>query len=475
MPPITVRFAPSPTGMLHIGSLRTALFNWLWAKKNNGVFILRIEDTDRQRYVEGAVENIQHALQWYGLLPDRGPFFQSDRTELYRSFADQLVAHGHAYYSFETPEELNRLREVQRLQGTPIKYDALSVSKLSDAEIQKKIAAGEPHVIRLRVPDKGVTTFQDQVYGSVSVENARIDDQVLLKSDGFPTYHLANVVDDHDMDVTHVIRGEEWLPSTPKHILLYQAFGWIPPVFCHLPLILGTDKSKLSKRHGAVPALEYQKLGYVPWAVLNFIALLGWNPKTEKEFFSPSELMGAFDLDKLNKSSGVFNQDKLDWLNAIMIRTMDIHELLEYARPFIGQYAAHANIEMVLAIVRTRATRLTDLVDDMPIFYEPVHYADANMLIAKGESAATARHSLEQAANMLRMIPADSWNAPGIMNFFKKTISELGLSNKTVLWPLRVALTGRTQSPGFDEVLSVLGFDESLKRIQNAMSVLKKI
>ncbi|MBI5038003.1 MAG: glutamate--tRNA ligase [Candidatus Kerfeldbacteria bacterium] len=471
---VVVRFAPSPTGFLHIGSLRTALFNWLWARKNNGKFILRIEDTDQTRLVPGAVENIQEALAWYGLDVDAGPFFQSQRLDLYRAAAERLIASGHAYYSFETADELTKLREVQRLQGIPIKYRSLSVASLTDAVIQEKIKAGEPYVVRLRVPEEGTTTFDDQVYGTVTVENARIDDQVLLKSDGFPTYHLANVVDDHDMEVTHVIRGEEWLPSTPKHMVLYAAFGWQPPTFCHLPLILGSDKAKLSKRHGAVPALEYRALGYTPKAILNFIALLGWNPKTEQEFFTIQELIEAFELEKLNKSSAVFDVKKLDWLNAHSIRTISPSELLEYARPFIGSYAEHKNILPALDAVRGRVTRLTDLVDDLKIFFEPIDWTNPSLIIAKGEDASQAIQSLTLAREIIRPLSFSELDRPAIVTLFKESIAQHQTSTKSLLWPLRVALSGRTNSPGFDELMLGLGKDETLQRIEKAILLLKK-
>lgn len=473
--PVVVRFAPSPTGFLHIGSLRTALFNWLWARKHHGTFILRIEDTDQARLVPGSVENIREALEWYGLTVDAGPYFQSQRLSLYQKAANDLIASGHAYYSFESAAELEKLREVQRLQGIPIKFRSLSVASLSAEAISQKIKSGEKYVIRLRVPEEGRTVFEDSLYGTVSVENARIDDQVLLKSDGFPTYHLANVVDDHDMQVSHVIRGEEWLPSTPKHIVLYGAFGWEPPTYCHLPLILGSDKAKLSKRHGAVPALEYRSLGYMPQAILNFIALLGWNPKTEQEFFSLDELISAFDLEKLNKSSAVFDVQKLDWLNANFIRSTALPQLLELARPFIGLYADQKNILAPLDAVRGRATRLTQLAEDLKIFFEPTHLTDAAMIIAKGEDTAAAISALTLSKEIIIMLSFEDLTREKIVATFKTAITSHNTSTKSVLWPLRVALSGRVNSPGFDELLLGLGKEETLRRIEAAIVLLKKL
>ncbi len=471
---VVVRFAPSPTGTLHIGGLRTALFNWLWARKNHGTFILRIEDTDRERFVEGAVENIISALEWYGLDIDQGPIYQSERTELYRKYADQLVASGHAYYSFETPEKLEELRTIQRLQHVPIKFDALREGITNEVAAQR-VAKGERHVVRLRIPRDGTTSFTDQIYGQISVDNAEIDDQILLKSDGFPTYHLANVVDDHDMGVTHVIRAAEWLPSTPKHVYLYQAFGWRPPVFAHVPLILGPDKSKLSKRHGAAAALEYRNQGFVPEAVTNFIALLGWNPKDDTEVFSRQELISRFDLNKINKAGAVFNIEKLEWLNGSYLRSLPIDVVYEYAKPFLGTYVDQPTITDALELARERMRRLTELPDAISFFYDETLVYESELLIPKKETREQTLYALESVLGMLSDFPADRYSVDELKKACEDHIARNELTNKLALWPLRVAVTGRAASPGVFEVMAVLGKGRVEQRVSDAITRLKSL
>ncbi|NTW30945.1 MAG: glutamate--tRNA ligase, partial [Candidatus Moranbacteria bacterium] len=347
--PIRVRFAPSPTGFLHVGGLRTALYNYLFAKKNGGSFILRIEDTDKGRFVDGALESLIRSLEGIGVVPDEGvfllddphvterdasrhseaypgvsevgsygPYIQSERLPLYAEYAEKLITSGHAYRCFCSRERLDLIRERQIADHQASKYDKLCAT-LSNEEVARRMAAGEPSVIRLNVPeDRGDIVFHDLVRGDVCINAKNIDDQIIVKTDGYPTYHLASVVDDHLMEVTHVIRGEEWLPSTPKHILLYEAFGWEPPIFAHLTLLLNPDKSKLSKRQGDVAVEDYLTKGYLPEALINFVALLGWNPGqgSTKEVFSLSELAEVFDFAQVNKAGAVFDTRKLDWLNA---------------------------------------------------------------------------------------------------------------------------------------------------------------
>ncbi|MFA5091995.1 MAG: glutamate--tRNA ligase, partial [Candidatus Paceibacterota bacterium] len=346
---IRVRFAPSPTGFLHVGGLRTALYSELFARKNGGVFILRIEDTDQARTVEGGIENIIRTLDWADIHTDEGPYLdkrgklrekgdcgpyiQSQRLDIYRKYADELLANGRAYRCFCSEETLAAMREKQQADGGRTMYDGRCCG-LPEAAVAEELRKGTPHVVRLRVPDEGVTAFDDEIRGRVEFANEQIDDQVLLKSDGFPTYHLANVVDDHLMGVTHVIRGEEWCPSTPKHILLYEAFGWRAPVFAHVPLLLNPDKSKLSKRQGDVAVEDYRGKGYLPEALVNFIALLGWNPSADREIYAKEELTAEFDLRKINKGGAVFNIEKLDWMNGEYIKKMSDGDLAEAALPF---------------------------------------------------------------------------------------------------------------------------------------------
>ncbi|MEY2720544.1 MAG: hypothetical protein RLZZ273_1910, partial [Bacteroidota bacterium] len=333
---VRVRFAPSPTGFLHIGSLRTALYNYLFAKHHGGTCILRIEDTDRTRFVEGAIEEQISSLAWAGVTfdegphvgGDHGPYTQSERFDLYREYGMKLVANGTAYYAFDTSEELDAMRARQQNAGIAPKYDRSSMRNqytLGELETARLLAENAAHVIRLKVPLQQDIRFNDLIRGEVVVNGREIDDQILLKSDGFPTYHLANVVDDHLMEITHVIRAEEWLPSTPKHIILYQAFGWEPPKFAHVPLLLNPDRSKMSKRHGDVMVRDFATKGFFPDALVNFVALCGWNPGTDNEFFSMQELIDAFTLERVNKAGAVFDYQKLNWMNGEYLKNRNVH------------------------------------------------------------------------------------------------------------------------------------------------------
>ncbi|MEA3344691.1 MAG: glutamate--tRNA ligase, partial [Chloroflexota bacterium] len=368
---IRVRFAPSPTGEPHIGNIRTVLFNWLFARQQGGKFILRIEDTDRTRYVPGAEEAIKEGLRWLGLEWDEGPdvggpygpYVQSERLSLYRKYAEQLVATGHAYRCNCTPERLAALREEQQRRHEHVGYDRRCRFKEPG-----EVSPDEEHVIRLAVPLEGTTKVHDLIRGDVTFENQLIDDQVLLKSDGFPTYHLAVVVDDHEMDITHVIRADEWLSSTPKHILLYQAFGWEPPQFAHVPIVLGEDGKRLSKRHGATSIAEFKRMGYLPEALFNFLALLGWAPGEgeEQEIFSREELVQLFDLTRVQPSAARFSYDKLDWMNSEYIRALPADELAERLLPVLRDAGLDASLDKVrelVPLVRERLKTLNDAVE----------------------------------------------------------------------------------------------------------------
>jgi len=479
MDTVRVRFGPSPTGFLHIGSLRTALFNWLWAKKHNGQFILRIEDTDKERFVEGAVENIIEALKWYGLDIDEGPVYQSKRLELYKKYIEQLIASDNAYYCFCSSERLDEVRKIQQANKQATKYDGLCRS-LSDEEVQKKLDAKEPYVVRLRVSHEGTTIFEDMVYGKIEVANKDIDDQVLMKSDGFPTYHLANVVDDHEMKVSHVIRAQEWLPSTPKHIILYQAFGWDLPVFAHLPMVLGPDKAKLSKRHGAKAALEYRDAGYLPEAVLNFIALLGWNPKTDQEIFNLKDLIKEFDLSKVNKSSAVFNVEKLEWMNSQYIKIKDIKELIPLRKPSLEKQGFISdNKALFTHTIELEKDRLTTLYDPSEvagyIFNDPEGY-DPQLLISKNEIKEDTIKVMQKLRTYISSSVDDMHfkQSEALKEDIVGWIKENQLTNKAVLWPLRVALTGKEKSADVFEVGEAIGRIRILSRIDNAINNLQK-
>ena len=475
---IKTRFAPSPTGFLHVGGLRTALYSYLFAKKNKGIFALRIEDTDQKRYVEGAVESLESTLKFFGLNWDEGPIFQSQRTEIYMKYAKELVLKGAAYPCFCTPERLERMRHEQEAKKMPPKYDRLCLT-LSQEQIEKLQAQGTPFVIRQRIPE-GEVLFADLIRGEVSFNGKDVDDQVLIKSDGFPTYHLANVVDDHEMEVTHVIRGEEWLPSTPKHLWLYEALGWNAPEFAHLPLLLNADRSKLSKRQGDVAAEDYIKKGYLKEAMINFIAFLGWNPGTEEEVFSMEELIDRFSLDRVQKAGAVFNLEKLDWINGTYIRRKSPEELGELILPYL-QKASWYKDQLVLqlsqeqknAFVSAVQPRLKTLEDAAPMLkpflldeldYDPKLFLNEKMKVDKAMVALALENSIPalEALN-------DYSNEESIKACLVEVITKLGLKNGQILWPLRVALSNEEYSPGVFEMAHVLGKALTLKRLKAAL------
>lgn len=470
---IRVRFAPSPTGFLHIGGLRTALYNYLFARKNKGIFVLRIEDTDRTRYVEGAIENIIRTLQTTGLTYDEGPhkdgeygpYIQSERLNIYQTHAKMLVESGNAYYCICTPERLEGVRHIQEQSKLPTMYDG------------KCREAGEKEgVVRLKVPKDGETSFMDIIHGQVAVQNRLVDDQVLLKSDGFPTYHLANVVDDHLMEITHVIRGEEWISSVPKHVLLYQAFGWNIPAFAHLPLLLNADKSKLSKRQNDVSVENYLEKGYLPQALVNFVALLGWNPTADREIYSLEELIAHFDLGKVNKSGTVVNFEKLDWMNGEYIKKMPVVELTELCIPYLQKNGLPTKekeeLYGVITVEQERMKRLDEVGEETRWFFEEPIY-DPELLVWK---KSTSVETIEAIQNLLRYI-AELDNLYCTTQELEKRIldwiGEKGYDRGTYLWPLRVALSGKEKSPSPFMLLSLLKKEKSLERLQKAKELLE--
>lgn len=480
MKPIRVRFAPSPTGRLHIGGLRAALYNYLFAKKHNGAFILRIEDTDQQRSVPGGVEDIVNTLYAYGIPPDEGvvleggkitergasgPYVQSKRVATYRAAADKLVVQGSAYPCFCTPERLAALRTSQEQQRLPPGYDG-ACRTISPADAATRVAAGEGHVIRFRTPREGSTVVNDLVRGGVTFRHGTIEDAVLVKSDGFPTYHLANVVDDHAMEVTHVIRGEEWLPSLPLHFLLYAAFSWEAPAFAHLPLILNTNRKKLSKRDGTTAAADYLA-DYLPMATLNFIAFLGWNPKTEKEYYaSIDELTHDFDLAKVNKAGAIFDTKKLTHLNKLHMRATDPVALAQVAKLTCTNGEARKYVPLVVE----RAERLSDLQPAIAFLTAAELTYDAKLLVPKNGTSAHTREVLQAFLDWLPVRPAGEWeNAPALRRETFAWIAASGLTNQEVLWPVRVALSGATASPDVFDIAIALGNERTMKRIQEAI------
>jgi glutamyl-tRNA synthetase len=476
---VRVRFAPSPTGYLHVGGLRTALYNYLFARKHKGVFVLRIEDTDRTRLVEGAVENLLQTLRWAGLDFDEGPgkggeagpYVQSERLPLYRKHVQDLVASGAAYYAFETPEELEEMKEAQKKANAPQRYDRRAL-RLAPEEVRKRVDAGVPSVIRMKVPEQATIRVDDIVRGRVEFSGDQVDDQVLLKSDGYPTYHLANVVDDHLMGITHVIRGEEWLSSTPKHVLLYQSFGWDPPQFAHLPLLLNPDRSKLSKRQGDVAVEEYREKGVLPEALLNFVALLGWNPGDERELFSVQELTEIFSLERVGKSGAVFTIAKLDSINGQYIRTIPEEDLVRRVRPLLEQagYSGFTDgyLTQVVRLLRERAVRLGDIVAKSGYFFKDPETYD--------EQAKKKNWRPESRTQLENLRPA----LTSLTTFTPKELEEEvrhlaereGVSAGKIIHALRLATTGGAEGPGLFELMSVIGREACLRRLARALEVL---
>jgi glutamyl-tRNA synthetase len=476
MDKVRVRFAPSPTGELHIGGLKSALTCFLLARKNKGTFILRIEDTDRKRYVEGAAERIIESLKWARITIDEGPYVQSERLDIYKKYAEQLVAEGKAYPCFCTVERLEEMRNRQMAEKKAPMYDKCCL-KLSQEEVAEKIKSGSPHVIRFKIPE-GSTEFEDLVFGKIKVENYVLDDQVILKSDGFPTYHLAVVVDDALMEISHVVRGAEWLPSTPKHILLYKALGWEDkiPKFCHMPNILNKQHKKLSKREGSVSVEDFRKLGYPPEAIVNFIALLGWNPKTEQEIFTMPELIEQFDISKMNKAGGVFDLDRLDWISTQHIKKMDAGELYKRVLPFLEEkeffkktkpeQKTEEYVKKILEIEKQRLNKFSEIGESNQFFFSNgLNYSKDDMRWKKNSDEET-KNNLEKSLNILENI--SEWKKEKIE---EKLLKEAGEKRGDLLFPLRWALTGQKFSPTPFEVAWVLGKEESLKRIKKALEL----
>jgi glutamyl-tRNA synthetase len=472
---VKTRFAPSPTGSVHIGNARTALFAYLFAKKNGGEFLLRIEDTDQKRYEENAVENILEMLKWFDLKWDGDITKQSSRLSLYEKYADELISKGFAYPCFCSEERLEDLRAEQEKNHKPTGYDRCC-RELPLDETLDRIAKGEAHVIRLKMPESGSAVFRDMIHGVVEFDYSLIDDQVLIKTDGFPTYHLASVVDDYEQGITHVIRGDEWLSSTPKHLYLYKCFEWQAPFFAHLPIIIGKDKKKLSKREGSVSVEDFKTLGYLPEALTNFIALLGWNPGTEQEFFSLKELEKEFDIAKVNKSQAMFDIEKLNHFNAHYIRQMTEEELLEKIMPYSKlDFAKYDNsfLQKVIKVIKERMTLLADFDKISSYFFNDINIEKEIIKFAKSEWQDTIK-GLEKTIESLEMIEKTQWESIEDLNIFlAQIVSVNGLKNGDVFWPVRVSLSGETASPSPAELLWVLGHDESLKRLKNALNIIK--
>ncbi|RAL57454.1 glutamate--tRNA ligase [Candidatus Gracilibacteria bacterium GN02-872] len=489
MKQIVTRFAPSPTGYVHIGSLRTVLFNYLFTRHNNGKFLLRIEDTDRTRLVEGSVENMINILTEVGLVPDEGPnnpgevgpYYQSERLDIYQKYIKELIDKDMAYPCFCSSHRLEELRKEQTELGLPTKYDK-KCRYLTKEEIKAKIDAGETYTVRLKVPENQVVEFVDGVRGKISINSKEIDDQVLMKTDGFPTYHFAVVVDDHLMGVTDIIRGDEWIPSTPKHILLYNAFGWEIPNHSHVPPLVGADRKKLSKRTGDVAVEKYLEKGYLVEALLNFLALLGWNPKTVEEFFTMDELIEKFELKNVQKAGAFFDIERLDFFNTHYLRNLDENylygKLLEFLEKYdkefletLKKFDENYN-KKIFKELKTRIRYFAEYKDFTSLFYNEPKLLGKDIFVngkMKIESIEDVKKALNFSLEILNSI-GNFEDFENIKNIFIEKIKESGLKNGQVLWPLRCALSGEEFSPGALELIYILGKEESEKRIQKNLT-----
>ncbi len=480
---VRVRFAPSPTGALHVGGLRTALFNWVFARQQGGTFILRLEDTDRERYVPGSEDAIFQALDWLDLTPDEGPrqggphapYIQSERLVTYQAAARELVARGSAYECFCTRDRLDALRAEQSRRKEAPRYDRLC-RDLTAADRADKHAANHPCVIRLAVLEAGTIEADDLIRGHLTFSLATLDDTVLLKSDGFPTYHLANVVDDHAMGITHIIRAEEWLPSLPKHLFLYQAFGWTPPLFAHLSLLLGTDRSKLSKRHGDVSVQEFIAKGYLPEAMFNYLALLGWNPGDDRELFSREELIKLFSLERVQPSGAVFDRTKLDWMNLQYLKALPDETFAQRCIAALAHQYPQVNTRpptwrmALVSALRDRIHRFDEAVTSLHFVFHTPSY-DTSLLVPKKGSATAAKHGLVAAHNALVAIADQDWTVDRVRSSLQSAVTEVGES-AAVLWPTRIAVTGLRASPPVYESVALLTKAEVLNRLQTAIAQL---
>src|SRR6266851_1891989 len=466
--PVRVRYAPSPTGALHLGGARTALFNFLFARQHNGQFLLRIEDTDRARFVPESQAQIEEALTWLGLRWDEVPLVQSERKPVYQAAAETLLERGAAYRCFCTPERLEAMRAEQRARKEPERYDR-RCAVIPKAESDRRAAAGERFVVRQRMPTEGTTTLHDLVMGTVVFKNETLDDHVLLKSDGFPTYHLAFAVDDHATSISHVIRGDGWLPSAAKHVLLIGAFGWPLPAFAHLPLVLGPDKKPLAKRHGAKDILEYRDAGYLPEAVDNFIAFLGWSPGTDQDIFTMEQLIQAFDLGKIQASPAVANLERLDWLNGQFIRRLTPDELAARLAPLMPAVPVEA-LTPLIPLVQERLRTLNEAPDMLRFFFEAPDGYRTEQLVPKGRDAAATAMALTDAATTVKALTG--WAPESIEPALRGLAERLGWSSRDLFMALRVAITGRTVTPPLIESISRLGKDTVLNRLERASQTL---
>ncbi len=484
MSKIRTRFAPSPTGRMHVGNLRSALYEYLIAKHDGGDFMLRIEDTDQERLMEGAVDIIRRTMTKTGLCHDEGPdkdggygpYVQSERvkTGIYMQYAKELIEKGEAYYCFCDKDRLESLR-TEVVDGKEIMIYDKHCLGLSKEEVEARLAAGTPFVIRQNIPNEGTTTFHDELYGDITVENAELDDMILIKSDGYPTYNFANVVDDHTMHITHVVRGNEYLSSSPKYQRLYDAFGWQSPVYIHLPLITDENHKKLSKRSGHSSFEDLLEQGFLAEAVVNYIALLGWSPEDNREIFSLEELVHEFDYHRISKSPAVFDYGKLKWMNGEYIKAMDFDAFYEMAEPYLKE-TIHGDLDLkkIAAMVKTRIEVFPDIADHIDFFaalpeYETSMYAHKKM-------KTTEETSLAVLCDLLPLLEAqEDYSNDALYALLGSYVQEKGVKNGYVMWPVRTAVSGKQMTPGgATELMEILGKEESLERIRKGISLLQK-
>ncbi len=465
---VRVRFAPSPTGIPHIGNIRLALFDWLFAKKNKGKFILRIEDTDRKRFDPNSLEAILASLRFLGLNWDEGPYFQSQRIKQYKEFVNQLLVKNYAYYCFCSEERLEEMRKKQRAKGLAPKYDRFCLG-LSKATIKQKLAKGNPYVIRLKIPDEREIEWDDLIQGKIKINTETIDDQILIKSDGFPTYHLAVVVDDHLMQISHVFRGVEWISSTPKHLILFAAFGWQPPKIGHFPLVLGPDKTKLSKRHGAKSILDYKNAGYLPEALINFIALLGWHPKDDQEILTVSELIKKFDLNDVQRQNAIFDEKRLNYLNGYYIRQKSNKKLGQLLEKFIPEFNFDQRI-LTAALVKERIKNLLEARELISFVFQDVDYSP-ELLLQKGFTKDEAKLMLIKAKQIIQK-QKNLNNSDILQKQLLDLIRKNNWQTGNFFMVFRIAVTGKTITPPIVESLRLLPKEKVIERLDQAIKKL---
>lgn len=480
---VRLRFAPSPTGYLHIGGLRTALYNYLYAKQNGGKFLLRIEDTDRTRYVEGAIENLIHELKWAGVEADEGvcldendkitevgefgPYIQSERVEkgIYNKYAEELIEKGYAYYCFCSKERLDDIKNQQKADGKIPRYDGLCRG-VSIEDAKKRIANGESYVIRLKLPENRDIVFEDVIKGKITINTNDMDDQVLIKADGFPTYHFAVVVDDHLMGITHIVRGDEWISSTPKHIYLYEALGFEKPIFVHLPTVLNKSGKKLSKRNDDASVEDFRLKGYLPEALINYLALVGWSPESNEEILSLDEMVKQFSFDRVSKSGGVFDVDKLDWVNAQYIRKMEVSELAKLVKPylvkagFIKEDICEKRLELITKTFQESISRLPEIVEQSRFLFEDVAVEPDALKMRNVEHIEILKEKMKEELSQIEEMDEET-----AKDFMKKVQKASGFKGKDLYMPVRALLTGQVHGPELSNILEILGKGEILRRL----------